>query len=259
LTRDGVLPWAQPGVSLPQTERTSSESRPGCVTRVSQRHLKKQRPELYREMNPGGRGLTLPAPIPSQCFSMDELTRTLEMKVLQLSLLGREAEKGGVQICRNNVISLVIPPTPNFQSHTVAEELFTKVIHTRRTKTTYFHHAYRFTKNRVSFPITSPWPLWRLTFLFFPLSPSPPPAVSHCPGLVRHGKQHGGYNLWNHPLHVGTASGCGAELTGGIKKNGILKFLLSSKAAGGGRTRDVNFMPSITWAASFENAEFLKC
>lgn len=114
-------------------------------------------------------------------------------------------------------------------------------------------------KNRVLFPITFPWPLWRLTFLFFPLPPSPPPAVSHCPWLVRHGKQHGGYNRRNHPLHVNTASGCGAELTGGIKKNGILKFLLSSKAAGDGRTRDVNFMPSITWAASFENAEFLTC
>ena len=114
-------------------------------------------------------------------------------------------------------------------------------------------------KKRVLFPITSPWPLWSLTFLLFPLPPSPPPTVSHCPWLVRHRKQHGGYNLWDHPLHVGTASGCGAELTGGIKKNGILKFLLSSKAAGDGRTRDVNFMPSITWAASFENAEFLKC
>lgn len=42
-----------------------------------------------------------------------------------------------------------------------------------------------------------------------------------------------------------------------MKKNGVLKFLLSSKAAGDGRTRDLNFMPSITWAASFENAEFL--
>ena len=70
--------------------------------------LKKQRPELYREMNPGGRGLTLPAPIPSQHFSMDEPTRTLEMKVLQLSLLGREAEKGGMYIWGNNGILLVI-------------------------------------------------------------------------------------------------------------------------------------------------------
>ena len=181
MTRDGVLPWAQPGVSLPQTERTSRESRPGCVTRVSQRHLKKQRPELYREMNPGGRGLTLPAPIPSQCFSMDELTRTLEMKVLQLSLLGREAEKGGVQICRNNVISLVIPPTPNIQSHTVAEELFTKVIHTRRTKTTYFHHAYRFTKNSL---LSHNLPLAPLE-AHLPLLPAVPLPASHSLSLPR--------------------------------------------------------------------------
>ena len=263
LTKDGVLPQAQSGVSRPQTERTSRETWPGCVTRVSRRHLKKQRPELYREMNPGGRGPSLPAPIPSQGFSMDEPTRTLGMKVLQLSLsAGRQRRvecKSGETMLSHLAWYFFFPK--NFQNHTVAEELFTKVIHTRQTKTTYFHHAHRFTKKkkRVLFPITSPWPLWSLTFLFFPLPPSPPPTVSHCPWLVRHRKQHGGYNLWDHPLHVGTASGCGAELTGGIKKNGILKFLLSSKAAGDGRTRDVNFMPSITWAASFENAEFLKC
>ena len=37
-----------------------------------------------------------------------------------------------------------------------------------------------------------------------------------------------------------------------------MAFSLSSKAAGDGGTGDLNFMASITWAASSENEEFLK-
>lgn len=37
-----------------------------------------------------------------------------------------------------------------------------------------------------------------------------------------------------------------------------MAFSLSSKAARDGRTGDLTFLPSITWAASSENEEFLK-
>lgn len=75
-----------------------------------------------------------------------------------------------------------------------------------QTKATYFHGA-DLQKKEPLFPEPPPAPLES----HLPFLPGFPTTASHCPCLVRHGKQHGGYNLENHPLHVGTASGCGAE------------------------------------------------
>lgn len=116
------------------------------------------------------------------------------VRVLLLSLPSKRAEKGGVGVC----VGKSVHPVHGFIPHTGAE-----VTHQSDTGQAKQHALTVRTdsQKKVSFSITCLWPLWSLI----------PPAASHCPRLVRRRKQHGGCNQWDHPLHVGTASGHGTE------------------------------------------------
>lgn len=170
------------------------------------------------------------------------------MSVLRLSLPGREGSRG------QSYPTAWFHPHPH--NHTAAEkEWFTKVTLDKQKQPVSAVHT-DWHKRESHFPITSLWPLWSPAFSFFWM---PPPPLLAALGLSDTGETAWWLQSVESSVTCRYCLGLWCRINWRHKKNGILKFSLSSKAAGASRTRDLNFMPSITWAASFENEEFPKC